>query len=949
MRNKLLLETIRTIRLSLGKYLTLLLIVFMGVSFFSGMLSISAAMSESVDAYIDEYNFSDFQIYANYGLDDDDISAINSIDENISAEGAKFIDAEGTFGETNYVFRVESFSENSNINKVNLIEGRYPTAPNEALAEVHGGLYDVPQIGDVVTIKKATGELDEILAETEFTIVGVVTTPNYMSQEKGSSTHNNLMLNTFIYVPEDAFLTDFYTVAYVLSAEAIPLNSFSDEYKSMLADDEDSIEELAQTQELMRAEKIISEANDEYQSGLDEYNDAVLEFEAEMAQSDEDIKNGFSDIEKAENDLNEAKATLDNSISQINSLIDSGAASPQILAQKSLLDTEINNLNSELEKLQNSRVELEEAQIELVDARTEAETEFDEAWDELIIAKEEIDAMGIGEWTILDRDMHYSMSTYADTVTQMQVIGLIFPVFFFMVSALVCLTTMTRMIDEQRGQVGVLRALGYSRFACAGKYLIYSLSATLIGGLSGAILGILIFPEIVYTTWGIMYNLPPINYDFPIFNMIIAIAIFLLLMGLTTYSAIRIETSEVASSLLRPKAPTAGKKVFLEKITFIWNKLSFTSKVTARNIIRYKKRFFMTIFGIAGCTCLLVSGFGMRDSISGIASLQYGELTLYTGVASISEDASATQASEAQKNINALSSDVSSVLMANYSSNVTFGDSDAVAYIAVYDSNDELQQMNLTRTRGSEETYSLDENTVLLSEKLAQLLGVKISEEITIESQDETKATVTVGGIFEKYINHEIYMSSANYESLFGEEATKNSIQIKTDLNEDILQDKVLAMDFVSGITLNSSITSSFDNITTSMNIVVVVIIVSAAILAFVVLGNLASINIGERKREIATLKVLGFNHKETKDYIFKENMVLTIFGAIFGVVLGIFAHNFIITQVEMDFIMFIRLVSIESMLFSVILTFIFSIFVNRFMLSKLKKIDMIESLKSVE
>ncbi len=862
MKNKLLLETLRTITKSKGKYLTLLLIVFMGVSFFSGMLSISAAMGESVDKYIDEYNFLDFQIYSNYGFDDADITALNELDSNLVAEGSHFVDAEGVFGETSYIFRIESFSENSQINQLKLVEGRLPSAPNEALAEIPSNLYITPQIGDTVALTRATQELNDTLTETEFTVVGLVTTPNYMSQEKGTSTLDNLPLNTFLYVPQASFKSEIFTTAFVQSLDAKNINSFDTDYDDKIDAYETLLEDFANTQETVRANEIINEAKD--------------------------------DIASTEQEL---------------------------LAAQSALDAQgIDGKN------------------ELKDAFAELET-----------AKEEIDNLAQGEWTILTREMHYSLANYKNTVEQMQVIGLIFPVFFFLVAALVCLTTMTRMVDEQRGQLGVLRALGYSRLACASKYLMYALSATLIGGITGGIIGIAFFPQIVYMTWGIMYNLPPINFAFPWFNLLLAILIFVVLMGLTTFSAIRVETSEVASALLRPKAPPAGKRIFLEKMPFIWQKFSFNAKITSRNIIRYKKRFLMTVAGISGCTCLLVSGFGMRDSIANIAQIQYDELTLYTATISAQKDIDNANFNALLTDVTNAQTDISAVPLLSYSATTTFTENAVVAYMQVYENNEQLEQMNILRDFSSGETLVLEDNSLFLNQKLAELLNVKIGDKLTLESQNGTEKTAEVTGIFEKYINHEIYITQNFYHNLFGETANFNSIQIKTPTDESTLQNDMLALQNVSGIVFNSSVISSFSTITQSMDIVVIVIIVSAAALAFVVLSNLANINISERKREIATLKVLGFNHVETKDYIFKENLVLTLFGSILGVFLGIWAHYFIITQVEMDFIMFVRSVSFLSILYSVALTFVFSAIVNRLMLAKLKQINMIDSLKSVE
>ncbi len=913
MKNKLLIDTFRTIKKSIGKYSLLITIVFMGVSFFAGMLSISSAMGQSVDKYLDDYALFDFQIFSNYGFDETDLNTLSDIDEDFIVEGGHFYDIQANFDENDYIFRIESFNEDNYLNKLNLVDGRYPTSPSEVLAESPNDLYETPKIGDVITLERGASPLNEIFKYTEYTVVGLVNTPNYMSLEKGSGTLDSLMLNSFLYLQEDAFVADFYTTAYIGSKDAVLLDFFNDDYSKLIDDKSISINDVSTTAQFTRAEKVKSDALFEYELALQEYSKNVEQFNTKMENAQNEIDLGYKEIEAAR-----AQLPIDASIAA--------------------------QIESELIKNEQA---LNEAQINLSTALANGQKEFDEALKDIESAKSEIDALENGEWTILTRDMHYSMATYKDTVNQMQIIGLIFPIFFFLVASLVCLTTMKRMVDEQRGQIGIFRALGYSKFSCASKYLIYALSATLIGGILGALLGIMIFPPIVYGTWSIMYNLPPLNYDTPWFNMIISVAIFLVLMGLTTFASIKAETSEVTSVLLRPKSPTVGKKVFLEKIPFLWSKFSFTAKITARNLIRYKQRFFMSIFGIAGCTCLLVSGFGMQGSISGIADIQYEELTLYSAVISTTENTE--ENAKIITDISKIDATLKTQAITSYASQTVYNDNEIVSYIQIYDDNITLESMNIIRDSHTKNQLNLTDNSVLISKKISELLNVDIGDKVEISSISGEIQSAVIGGVYEKYINHEIIMSDTYYEALFKSDAPKNSILIKGDMSSQLTRDGILNTENVNGITLNESIVSSFENISTSMNIVVAVIIISAAALAFVVLSNLTSINISERKREIATLKVLGFRHNETKDYIFKENMVLTVFGAVLGIFLGIWAHNFIITQIEMDFIMFVRSVSPLGIIYSVLLTFAFSIMINTLMLSSLKKINMIESLKSVE
>ncbi|MFI3176965.1 MAG: FtsX-like permease family protein [Eubacteriales bacterium] len=870
MRGKLLLDTIITIKKSFGKYLSLLLIVLMGVAFLTGMLSVSPAMGESVDRYADEYRLFDMQIYSNYGFDQDDVDALNTLDEDLQAQGGYLVDVEATYLEDSYVIRLESYEEDAIINTMELVEGTYPQAANEVLAEASNAFIDVPKIGDVVTIQRASAELDEVLSETEFIVVGLVNTPNYLSLEKGAGFLDNLTVETFLYVPAEAFIQDYYTTIYVTSDEAQALNAFEEEYTQFIEDKEEWLSTFISSQELVRGEAIYTEALDSYEEGLESYEE------------------GFKDYE----------------------------AAIEVWGEEALAD---------------ALVELEQAEAELADAFREIE---------------ELEA---GEWTILTREEHYGMASYTGTVEQMGVLGFIFPVFYFMVAALVCLATMTRMIDEQRGQVGVLRALGYGRFACASKFLIYALSATFIGGIIGATIGVSVFPPVIFMVWGIIYNLPPIQYAFPFVNVCIAIGAFLLLIGVATYSAIRMDTKQVPSTLLRPKAPPSGERIFLERIPFIWKRLSFTNKVTVRNLIRYKKRFFMTVIGISGCTCLLVSGFGMSDSIATISDLQYKELTLYDGIIATDDYLSEEDMDTLLTQVKEIDASVEAIAYTSYAAAVSFGEADEVGYAQVFQNQEEFSTFSLMRDSGNHTSYELDDTSLYIGDKLAELLGVSEGDEVTLEDINGETAVVTIGGVYERYINHEIYMSVSCYERLFGEVPLENAVQFSHDLEEEVIQGAILEIDHVSGITFNSSFISTFAIIAASMSIVVIMIVVSAAMLAFVVLTNLASINISERTREIATLKVLGFHPKETGSYVFKESVILTLIGAFVGAILGIFVHHFIITQVEMDYLMFVRMVSCKSILYSVLLTVIFSLGVNKFMIKKLDQINMIEALKSVE
>lgn len=652
-------------------------------------------------------------------------------------------------------------------------------------------------------------------------------------------------------------------------------------------------------------------------------------------------------ITMGEQKLAEAKSVLDSSFQQVWSGKEELERTKNENQQK--LDDARKDIVQAKKDLQKGKTELAEAKADFASEKADGQKELDDARADLVKARDDIDKLEKGEWTILDRDLHYGSRKYSDTIEQMKAIASIFPVFFILVSALVCLTTMTRMVDEQRGQIGTLRALGYGKLACASKYLIYAGIATISGGIVGSIIGMMVFPAVIYTAWNMMYVLPPIRLEIPWSLIVVANILFMILMLATTWMASRQEMNEVTSQLLRPKSPPMGKKIVLERIGFIWKHLSFTSKVTARNIIRYKKRFFMTVIGIAGCTALLVAGFGIKGSISTIVNSQFGDIYKYDGFISLKDDLKVSEINKIENEVKTKEDVINTTLLTTYSSKIYVGNSEEIVSVEVYDNSEELFLNNNIRHRKDNDTILFTNDTVIISEKLSELLNIKVNDKIKIESENEIAREFTVGDICEMYVDHHIYMTVSNYENTFGIKAVPNAIQIIADQDTDILQESIGNIEGIESFNFFKPVIENFNSMIQGLNIVVVVLIVSAGLLAFVVLSNLTNVNISERQREIATLKVLGFNRKEINMYIYKENLILTFIGSLVGLVLGIMLHRFVILMVEMDFIMFGRDVSTMSLIYSVLITLGFAIVVNYAMTFKLRKIKMVESLKSVE
>ena len=658
--------------------------------------------------------------------------------------------------------------------------------------------------------------------------------------------------------------------------------------------------------------------------------------------SQQQITDGLAAVDQGQLQLNQGQDTLNQKIRDGQAEIDAGWQA----------------IYTNENKLADARVQIADGEAQLNTAITEGTKKLNDALEELNLskakladAKKKIDDLVEGKWTILDRKSHYASVTFKNTVHQMEAISRVFPAFFILVAALVCLTTMTRLVEEQRNEIGTLRALGYTKWQCTLKYLFYAISATLIGIVVGSILGLSSFPLIIYHAWRMMYILPPIRFVIPSGLISLTAMVFIFAMSIATWFACKGDTQDVPSQLMRPKAPPMGKKTFLENIPLIWNHLSFTDKVTMRNIFRYKKRFFMTIVGVAGCTALMLIGFGIRDSILNMVDINFKDIIQYDGMVSFEDDASEQVKAEALKEIKSTENVIDAHIGFVYTSKTYDDKVDETASVHVFDSKEINREFNL-RTRIGHKPISLTDDGVIINEKLAENLGVHVGNKITIEDADGNPHEVNVSGITEMYINHFVIMSRQYYKEVFGKEAVSNIIYLSTtgdDAAQKLLANDISTMQGVEGVSLYSGQLDNFNSMVKGLNGIIWVLIISSMLLAFVVLSNLITVNISERQREIATLKVLGFRRAEVKKYIFKENNLLAGIGGIVGIPVGIALHRYIMRTVEMDYLMFGRNIEWISFFYAFVLTILFSVIVNRMMTKRLNDIRMVESLKSVE
>ena len=664
--------------------------------------------------------------------------------------------------------------------------------------------------------------------------------------------------------------------------------------------------------------------------GIDGIRSAIQQYDDGLAQYNE----GISKINAAQSQLDSGRSTLESTISSSQSQIDAGWE----------------EISENASKITDAEQQIQDGEQQLSQSKEDGLKQLNEAKEKLDKAKQDIESLEKNSWTVLDRTQLYGMETYASSVDQMAAIGNIFPVFFFLVSALVCLTTMTRMIDEERGQIGILRALGYTPMQCAMKYLIYAASATLIGCVIGSILGTLTFPKIIYECWKMLYIEPDMKLFIPWHLILGAFVSFMLVMLGTTLLVCFKSMKEVPSQLLRPASPKLGKSNFIEHIGIIWNHLSFTWKVTIRNLLRYKKRLVMTVIGVGGCTALMVIGFGVRDSINQMVKLQFDDITHYDGIAKISGDVTEATKKEIIQEVKDNKDVSSEVTAVSYSGTITHNEEDETVLTQIFSSNEQVSKLYTLRTRVGHKEIELDDSGIIISEKLSEDLSISVGDTVTIESKYGVKKDVKVSAICEMYIQHYAFMSEDLYERLFETTCDSDTLFITTSIDDSAnLQKELANNENIDSISFYDVALDNFNNMVKTLDYIIIILISCSMALAFVVLGNLMNINISERQREIATLKVLGFRKKEVQSYVYKENNVLTVLGAFAGLPLGVALHHWIMHELQFSYVMYGVDVMPASLAISVVMTTVFGILVNQLMRKKLAQIEMVESLKSVE
>lgn len=857
----------RDIKKSISRFLSIVVIIAVGVAFYVGVRATSPDMKMSADNYFEKSNFMDFKIVSTLGLTEDDLAEIQSVKGVSRAEGSYSLDAVTEKGDSQMVLNINSIPEKDGINDIVITSGRRAESPDEAVIEEKFAKENNLKLNDMLKIKSGGDkDLGESLENTEFKIVGTAKSPLYISAQRQLSSVGNGTVRGFVYVIPEVFKSEVYTEVYAKAESAKSDVSMleSEEYSSYIGGIEKELESLGKSRSETRYNEIVEEAD--------------------------------TQIKEAEEKLDQARAYAE--------------------------------MGSE-----------------------EAAAEVKRGEEEIEKSREAIDEIKKPEWYLLGRAQNLGYETYRQDSDRIDNIGKVFPLIFFLVAALVSLTTMTRMVQENRTEIGTFKALGYSTESIVAHYFIYSLLASLTGSILGVAIGFRLFPPLIMNAYGSLYQIPemltPFNMGFALQASLIAV----LSTCIAVIAATLDELKEVPASLMRPKPPKSGKKILLERVGFIWKRLKFTRKVTARNIFRYKQRLFMTVIGIAACTGLMITGFGLKDGIIGATEVQFNEIYKYDMTGSLKKDIGREEKDKMK--LKALEDEnIESIMYADIRNGEVETPKSRSEDVFVVVPEDKQALNDYIKLYLEDEGLSLDDKGVVITEKLSRLIDKSVGDSIEIVMEDKA-IEVKIAAITEQYVQHYIYMSPDYYAEVSGKDPSYNSfyglLKDSSDKAEENTLSKLKSIGDVNSVSFKSNAKVDYDQSMDSIDSVVMILIASAGVLAFVVIYNLTNINISERRRELATIKLLGFYNKELASYIYRENMILTVLGSLAGILVGMFLNRFVLSTAETNIIKFLGEISPVHILYSVLLTILFSAVVNIAMYRRFDSIDMIESLKSAE
>ena len=1033
----------REILSSKARFASILVIILLGVAFYSGIKSSGPDMNKAVNELYKNQNLMDSKIVSTLGLSDKDLDLLKNNDKILDFYPTHTIDA--NLENINSVVRFMEYDKNNNINKFIVVDGRLPLNSGEiALDEQALKNNKNLKVGDTYTIESYKDTMKYFKKKT-FKIVGFVKSPMYMEKEsRGTTTVGKGSIDYFAVVNKDDISMDAYTEIYVRFKNVEGLDAYSDEYKetmeinnkyleSLYSDRKiDRVKEIKSTAQeeldkiyaeieenenkLLSAKKEIESGKEKLKKGKNQYEQGLKSYGEEIKSGELSISNGKQELVKAQEALDkqkenlnigkeklkEAKTLLDNTkqalLAQgidpdqdIGDIEDSTGDILPLINQyqqgKKQYEEQLESLNYGETQLQEGQKQLENAKLEIAKGEKELENEkikgkleLDKAKNQLEVSQQNLDAGEVkikentkkildakekinkeqdkidsieGKYYFFDRTDNIGYSGLKDSINSLDSIASVFPLFFFLIAVLICLTTMTRMVEENRGEIGTLKALGYNNLEISRKFVIYASLASIIGSAIGILIGCNILPQIINTSYRSLYNLPSlIIYYYPSYVIQSIVISILCTVGAALY-VLRVELKSTPSNLMRAKAPKIGKKILLERITPLWKRLNFNQKVTFRNIFRYKQRMIMTVFGIAGCMAMLVTGYGLQDSNNGMLQKQFNKLWKYEAMVIFNDNSSDKEKKEYNKTLKNLKGYEDNLSI--HQETVLFGKKDInkqSATLYVPKDIDKINNFIILNDRKSEKEYKISDNGVIITEKLARLLGVSVGDIITLNNEENNPYKVKVDNICENYFAHYIYMSPSYYEKTFDKNPKYNMELLNFNskkMDKEEISDKIMNCDNVINITLMSDIKKSTEESSANLDVIMLVIIIASGCLAFVVLYNLNNVNVSERIRELSTIKVLGFYDNEVTMYILRENIILTLLGILVGSFLGKLLHSFILYTSETDNMMMYPNISVKGYLLSALITIFFSMIVMIMMHIKLKKVDMIDALKSNE
>ena len=854
------------------------------------------------------------------------------------------------------------------LNRPLLVRGSWPQKTGECVLSANLVENDAIAVGDTLTITEGVQDVDQTLVTRTYTVTGFVNAPYYAtSSSMGETTLGSGSIQQYMYVPESDFSADLpYTEAYLTVRGAANERASSDAYQRLVDEVADRIKALAPEREQARVDQLKSDAQKELDEKRADYEGERADAQSQLDDAKRQLDDAAATIAASEQELADGQAAYDSGASELASRRASAEqqladAERQIAEGQAQLDDAAARLQDGRAQLEQGRADYDSGLAEYEQKKSDADAQLADAERRLDDAQKQIDDLERPEWLVMDRTANYGAASFEADADRVDSIAAVFPFIFFLVAALVALTTMTRMVEEERALIGTFKALGYRRTRIASKYLAYAAAASGIGSILGILALSQVLPAVIMKAYGIIYFVPELPLPLPVDPGFAGLAAGLGV-GVTlfaTWAAVAATLRERPAQLMLPRAPKAGKRIVLERIGPLWRHLSFSWKVTFRNLFRYKKRFVMTVIGIAGCTALLLTGLGLSNAINDIIDKQFGEITKYNAVVTLADDLS----SEEQRRIDDLLDDGSLVTAHTLAmrQNMLAGGPDEQGKrmeLVVPEDPASFDRFVALNTRVGHHPVKLDDDGFVLTEKLAAELGVRAGDAVTLTEQDAignatgTSYEATVTGIVENYVYHYAYMGPALYEQLMGKAPDYRTVLAVTTSDPDLrvqFSNDLLAAGGVKTVAYNDETIDAYRDMMSSVNMIVVVLVTAAAALAFIVLYNLTNINITERIREIATLKVLGFTPREMNAYIFREIFLLAAIGCAVGLVLGVWMEGFVVVTAEVDQIMFGRAIHPTSFLLAFLLTMLFTVLVMLAMRGKLRRIDMVESLKSNE